>query len=146
VLALIRPIAERRGIGIATRLERATVDGDADRLAELVTNLCANAVEHNRDGGEVTVEVRTDGSAAVLRVSDSGPGIGEADLPRIFERFYRPDAARTRRSGGAGLGLAIAKWIVDAHGGDISCQSSLGKGTEVVVRLPLLKERIVHAS
>ncbi len=73
-----------------------------------------------------------------MRVRDSGVGISEDDLPRIFERFYRPDKTRDGRTGGAGLGLAIAKWIVDAHGGRITCHSTVGEGTEMLVRLPRL--------
>ena len=112
------------GITIETRLDTARVNGDRDCLTELVTNLCSNAVEYNRDGGHVTVEVWPDGPDACMRVRDSGVGISEDDLPRIFERFYRTDKVRDRRTGGAGLGLAIAKWIVDAHGGRITCRST----------------------
>jgi signal transduction histidine kinase len=137
-LALVRPLAASKGVTIETHLDTATVDGDRERLTELVTNLCANAVEYNRDGGRVTVEVWPEGPEACMRVRDSGIGIASDDLPRIFERFYRPDLARDRRTGGAGLGLAIAKWIVEAHGGRISCRSTLGEGTEMLVRLPRL--------
>jgi signal transduction histidine kinase len=71
-----------------------------------------------------------------LRVRDTGTGIGPDDLPKVFERFYRADRARAADSGGAGLGLAIAKWIVEAHGGRIACRSVVGEGTEILVRLP----------
>lgn len=137
-LAIVQPLADQKRVTIETHLDAATVIGDRDRLTDLVTNLCSNAVEYNRDGGHVTIEVWPDGSDACMRVSDSGVGISEADLPRIFERFYRPGEARDRRSGGAGLGLAIAKWIVDAHGGRISCSSTPGEGTAMLVRLPRL--------
>ena len=138
-VALVQPLAVRKGVTIETRLDAAAVAGDRDRLTELVSNLCANAIEYNREGGRVTIEVWPDGPEACLRVHDSGVGIGEEDLPRIFERFYRPDRARARRTGGAGLGLAIAKWIVEAHGGRISCRSVVGEGTEMLVRLPRLE-------
>jgi two-component system, OmpR family, sensor kinase len=137
-VSLVQPLAVRRGITIETRLDTARVNGDRDSLTELVTNLCSNAVEYNRDGGHVTVEVWPEGPDACMRVRDSGVGISEDDLPRIFERFYRTDKVRDRRTGGAGLGLAIAKWIVDAHGGHITCRSTLGEGTEMLVRLPRL--------
>jgi two-component system, OmpR family, sensor kinase len=137
-VSLVQPLAVRRGITIETHLNPTRVNGDRDCLTELVTNLCSNAVEYNRDGGHVTVEVWPDGPDACMRVRDSGVGISEEDLPRIFERFYRTDKVRDRRTGGAGLGLAIAKWIVDAHGGRITCQSTLGQGTEMLVRLPRL--------
>lgn len=136
-LALVLPLAQRRGIAIDTTLRAATVEGDRARLTELVMNLCANAVEYNHDGGQVSIEVWPDGADACLRVRDSGVGISERDLPRIFERFYRADEARDRRTGGAGLGLAIVKSIVDVHGGLIACRSEPGKGTEMLVRLPL---------
>ena len=137
-VTLVHPLATRRGITIETKLGTATVEGDRERLTELVTNLCSNAVEYNRDGGHVTIEVWPEGADACMRVTDSGLGITAEDLPRIFERFYRPDSARNRRSGGAGLGLAIAKWIVDAHGGRITCSSTPGEGTAMLVRLPRL--------
>ena len=137
-VSLVHPLAARRGITIETRFDAAHVNGDRECLTELVTNLCSNAVEYNREGGRVTVEVWPEGADACMRVSDSGVGISEEDLPRIFERFYRTDKTRDRRTGGAGLGLAIAKWIVDAHGGRITCRSTVGEGTEMLVRLPRL--------
>ena len=84
----------------------------------------------------MNVDAWPEGSEVCLRVRDTGIGINADDLPRIFERFYRADKARTTHSGGAGLGLAIAKWIVEAHGGRIACQSTLGEGTEILVRFP----------
>ncbi len=138
-VALVQPLAARRGIIIDTRLDPAIVEGDRERLTELLTNLCANAVEYNRDGGRVTVELWPEGPDACVRVTDSGIGITAEEVPRVFERFYRPDEARDRRAGGAGLGLAIAKWIADAHGGGITCTSTPGEGTTMLVRLPLLQ-------
>jgi heavy metal sensor kinase len=137
-LAIVRPLADQKHVTIETRLDAATVVGDRDRLTDLVTNLFSNAIQYNRDGGQVSVEVWPDGNDACLRVRDTGTGIAADDLPRIFDRFYRADKARTAHSGGAGLGLAIAKWIVEAHGGRIACQSTAGQGTEVLVRLPRL--------
>jgi heavy metal sensor kinase len=137
-LGIVRPLAEQKGVTIETHLQAATVVGDRDRLTDLVTNLFANAIQYNRDGGRVSVEVWPEGADACVRVRDTGTGISEQDLPRVFDRFYRADKARTAQSGGAGLGLAIAKWIVEAHGGRIACQSAVGHGTEVLVRLPRL--------
>jgi heavy metal sensor kinase len=137
-LAIVRPLADQKHVTIDTRLDAATVVGDRDRLTDLVTNLFSNAIQYNRDGGQVSVELWPDGNEACLRVRDTGTGIAPDDLPRIFDRFYRADKARTAHSGGAGLGLAIAKWIVEAHGGRIACQSTAGQGTEVLVRLPRL--------
>jgi heavy metal sensor kinase len=137
-LAIVRPLADQKHVTIETRLDGTNVIGDRDRLTDLVTNLCSNAIQYNRDGGSVRVEVWPEGRDACLRVRDTGTGIAPADLPRVFDRFYRADKARAAHSGGAGLGLAIAKWIVEAHGGRIACQSTTGEGTEVLVRLPRL--------
>jgi heavy metal sensor kinase len=135
-LGIVRPLAEQKQITIEAQLGAATVIGDRDRLTDLVTNLFSNAIQYNRRGGEVRVDVWPEGAEACLRVRDTGTGIGAEDLPKIFDRFYRADRARTTDSGGAGLGLAIAKWIVEAHGGQIACQSVIGEGTDILVRLP----------
>jgi heavy metal sensor kinase len=137
-LGILRPLAEQKGVTIEARLDGATVVGDRDRLIDLATNLMSNAIQYNREGGHVRVDVWPEGEEACLRVADTGTGISPDDLPRIFDRFFRADKARTADSGGAGLGLAIAKWIVDAHGGRIACTSTAGRGTEVLVRLPRL--------
>jgi two-component system OmpR family sensor kinase len=137
-LGIVQPLAEQRRISIDMHLDAATVVGDRDRLTDLVTNLCSNAIQYNKVGGQVSVEVWPDGNEACLRVRDTGNGISADDLPRVFDRFYRADKARTAHSGGAGLGLAIAKWIVEAHGGRIACRSTLGQGTEILVHLPRL--------
>jgi heavy metal sensor kinase len=139
-LGIVQPLAEQKRATIDTNLGAATVVGDRDRLTDLVTNLFSNAIQYNRDGGRVSVDVWSESDEAFLRVRDTGIGISADDLPRIFERFYRADKARTTDSGGAGLGLAIAKWIVDAHGGRITCSSTVGEGTEILVRLPCVAE------
>ena len=135
-LGIVQPLAEQKRVTVETRLREATVVGDRDRLTDLVTNLFSNAIQYNRAGGQVHVDVWPEGGEACLRVRDTGTGISADDLPRVFERFYRADKARTSHSGGAGLGLAIAKWIVEAHGGRIACHSTLGQGTEILVHLP----------
>jgi heavy metal sensor kinase len=137
-LGIVQPLAERKHVTIEARIEPVEVTGDRDRLTDLVTNLCSNAIQYNRDGGRVNVDAWPDGNEVCLRVRDTGIGINADDLPRIFERFYRADKARTTHSGGAGLGLAIAKWIVEAHGGRIACESTLGEGTAILVRFPRL--------
>ena len=96
-----------------------TADGDPERVHQVVANLLENAVRHTPRGGTVEVRARRRPDGVTIEVLDEGPGIAEADEARIFERFYRADAARASRDGGAGLGLAIAQWIVDLHGGDI---------------------------
>jgi signal transduction histidine kinase len=120
--------------------EHAAVDADQTRLTQLLVNLVDNALKYTPAGGSVMVVVdRVDGDA-ILQVADTGVGIAASHLPRIFERFYRVDASRARSmastDGGAGLGLAICRWIVEAHGGTIEVESKVGKGTTFNVRLP----------
>jgi two-component system OmpR family sensor kinase len=122
------------------REDQARVEGDRDRLKQVLWNLVANALEHTPAGGTVTLDLTCRGKWAEWQVSDTGPGIPEADLPNIFERFYRRDPARKRNpGGGAGLGLSIAYWITRSHGGDIQVHSRVGAGTTFTVRLPLLE-------
>ncbi|MCS6870200.1 MAG: ATP-binding protein [Anaerolineae bacterium] len=116
--------------------EAVRVKGDADRLKQVLLNLVTNAIKYTPDGGEVTLSLTTEGSYAFIRVTDTGIGIPKEDLPYIFDRFYRVDKARERKIGGAGLGLSIAKWIVEAHHGRIWAESELGKGSTFTVQLP----------
>jgi heavy metal sensor kinase len=117
--------------------DQALVRGDADLLKQLLLNLVDNALTYTPPGGRVDLGLSVADGHARLAVRDTGPGIAPADLTRIFERFYRLDRARTRRSGGAGLGLAIARWIAEAHGGRIEVQSTVGQGSTFTVVLPL---------
>jgi two-component system sensor histidine kinase CiaH len=114
------------------------IAGDAERLHQLLVILVDNAFKYTPSGGTIKLICRQAGSSAEWIVEDTGAGIMEADLPRIFDRFYRGDRARSRSEGGAGLGLSIAKWIIDMHNGTISVNSMVGKGTKVTVRFPLL--------
>jgi signal transduction histidine kinase len=113
----------------------AQVAGDRAQLARAVTNLVENAARHAT--GRVSVALREDGDHAALIVSDDGPGIPPEDRERVFERFTRLDDARTRSGGGAGLGLAITRDIVERHGGTIALAGARGGGTAVTVTLPL---------
>ena len=133
------PMAEARGVQLRPDLNGGVmVDADLGRVRQLLLILIDNALTHTPPGGEVSVGVIRHNGRAHVRVTDTGEGIPSGDLPHIFERFYRADKARTRESGGTGLGLAIAKWIVDAHKGEIGVKSAEGKGTEVHVSLPAL--------
>jgi two-component system sensor histidine kinase VicK len=114
---------------------------DHDRIEQVVLNILSNAIKYTPAGGKVTVRLDRDDENVVLKVADTGIGIPKEDLPRIFERFYRVDKARSREMGGTGLGLAIAREIVEAHQGSISINSELGKGTEVVVKLPAAADK-----
>ena len=119
-----------------THVMPAVVRGDRDRLKELFLALTDNAVRYTPPGGSVTLDLRSDCKWVTFVVEDTGIGIDAADLPHVFERFWRADRARSRDSGGTGLGLAIAKWIVDHHNGEIHMSSLPGRGTRVTVRLP----------
>jgi two-component system phosphate regulon sensor histidine kinase PhoR len=133
----MRPQAERRRIALrATVLEPQTVMADRDRLLQVLTNLLDNAIKFTPEGGVVEVAVRGRRGGVDVEVSDSGRGIPDEALPRIFDRFYRVERSRSREEGGTGLGLAIAKHIIDAHGGQISAGSRVGRGSVFTVHLP----------
>lgn len=134
----MRLLAEPKAISIDVSADGPIhVEGDATRLRELVTILLDNAIKYSDERASVTVRVDRDGGRALLTVSDTGRGIPAEALPRIFDRFYRVDKARSREMGGAGLGLSIARWIVDAHAGQIRVDSVEGGGTTVRVELPV---------
>ena len=122
---------------VVGRQEDLWVKGDAHRLDQLIGNLVGNAIKYTPEGGTVTLSLYQDGDWARLDVADTGMGIPAEHLPHIFERFYRVDKARSRRSGGSGLGLAIVKGIAEQHGGKISVTSEPGKGTTFSVWLRL---------
>ena len=113
-----------------------TIRADETRVQEVLYNLLENAVKYSREGGEIRLQAARRGSEIVLNVSDDGIGISRDQLPRIFERFYRADKARSREHGGTGLGLAIAKHIAQLHGGRIEAESELGRGTTIRMFLP----------
>jgi len=132
----MRPQAERRGITLHLSCGTPqTVTADRDRILQVLTNLLDNAITFTPEGGTVDVAVGG-GDQAVISVADAGPGIPEEHLPRIFDRFYRVERSRSRGAGGTGLGLAIAKHIVEAHGGRISVTSRPGQGSIFRVALP----------
>jgi signal transduction histidine kinase len=132
------PRAEARGIAIDVDVpDRARVAGVRPDLEAIVKNLVSNAVKYNRDDGSVRVSLRTVGGSQVLTVTDTGIGMRQQDLPRVFERFYRVDAARSRATGGTGLGLSIVRHAVERHGGNVQVESELGKGTTFTVTLPI---------
>jgi two-component system, OmpR family, sensor histidine kinase CiaH len=133
------PLADERGVQLRPDLNGGVrVDADLVRVRQLLLILIDNALSHTPSGGEVSVGVVRQNGRAHVTVTDTGEGIPPSDLPHIFERFYRADKARTRENGGSGLGLAIAKWIVDAHKGEIAVTSAQGRGTEVAISLPAI--------
>ncbi|GIW07345.1 MAG: hypothetical protein KatS3mg060_2150 [Dehalococcoidia bacterium] len=109
---------------------------DAGRLEQIVHNLIGNAVRHTPPGGIVLVRAATEPGWVILTVRDTGDGIAPEDLPRIWDRFYRSDAARDREHGGAGLGLALVKELSEAMGGEVAVTSAPGDGACFTVRLP----------
>ncbi len=126
------PAASARG-----KAELPLVSGDPDGLERMLVNLLDNAIKYNRPGGTVAVRLRRHGRHVVLEVSDTGIGIPQDALPRLFERFYRVDKGRAREEGGTGLGLAIVKHAVQTHGGEVDVESRMGEGTTFRVRLPV---------
>jgi signal transduction histidine kinase len=119
-----------------TPAEPLFLEGDAARLRQVLGNLVGNALRYTPRGGTIVLAARPHDGRARIVVSDSGPGIATEDLPHVFDRFYRSDAARARASGGSGLGLAIAQALVRAHQGTISVESEPGQGARFIVDLP----------
>jgi two-component system phosphate regulon sensor histidine kinase PhoR len=113
------------------------VAGDRRRLAEVLQNLLDNATQYTLARGKIAVSAEARDGEVVFTVADTGIGIPTADLPRIFERFYRVDAARSRELGGTGLGLSIAKHIVEVHGGRIWVESEVGRGSQFHFSIPI---------
>jgi signal transduction histidine kinase len=111
--------------------------GNTDHLGLVINNLLSNAIYYNRTGGEITVTTGAESGKAFIAVADTGQGIAPDHLALIFDRFYRADKSRSRVEGRSGLGLAICKAIVEAHGGSIQVSSEPGVGTTFTVRLPL---------
>jgi two-component system phosphate regulon sensor histidine kinase PhoR len=139
VVTIISPRASGGQVKVEARLpvDLPEVLADRDRLSQILINLVDNAVKYTPKGGQVTVEGRVDPAGMVeVTVRDTGVGIPKADLPRLTERFYRVDKARSRDLGGTGLGLAIVKHLVLAHGGELDIESELWKGTTVRFTLP----------
>jgi two-component system phosphate regulon sensor histidine kinase PhoR len=146
-VAFIKPLADKKQHTVAATLPAQVplVVGDEERLVQVFINLFENAVKYTPDGGTITVDLERSlnhrkpelGDAIEVRVSDSGIGIPEADRPRVFERFYRVDKARSRELGGTGLGLAIVKHIVEGHGGLVWVEGNHPRGSRFIVRLPV---------
>jgi len=138
---LEQAVGESRLHGHAVKIEIAAdpalfVDGDPERIHQVVANLLENAIRHSPENGGVKVKAFDNRNHVTIEVSDEGTGIPESERSRVFERFYRSDAARSSTQGGTGLGLSIAKWIVDLHGGEIRAENAQPSGCRMVVELP----------
>ena len=133
---IMRPFAEKKDIVIAEELpRRAEIHADEQKIRQLILILVDNAVKYTPERGRIFVRIQEEKGGVVLSVSDTGIGIAPEHQERIFDRFYRVDKARSRRMGGNGLGLAIAREIAEAHGGTIAVESEMGKGTTFRVHL-----------
>ena len=139
-IAAFSPRYRRKNVVLASEIDEHLphVWGDPERLGQVLSNLLDNALRHTSAGGNVAVTARVANGAIVIAVIDTGDGIDPRHLPRLFDRFYRADAARDRRHGGAGIGLSIAKALVEAHDGHIDAHSAgPGSGTTISIFLPI---------
>jgi two-component system phosphate regulon sensor histidine kinase PhoR len=138
-VTLLKPIAERKKQSLSVVIPQHPIPlaGDIEKLTQVIVNLLDNAVKYTPENGQITLEASRMADTVEIAISDTGIGIPERDLPRIFERFFRVDRARSRELGGTGLGLSIVKHIVEAHGGKVAVESELGKGSRFSVILPL---------
>ncbi len=137
VIDLFRAEAEEKGIRLSLEAESASVAAhlDPQRTEQVISNLVANALRYTPEGGNIWVTVRQDSGSALLTVSDNGPGVAEEDIPHLFDRFWRGEKSRSRASGGAGLGLAIARQLVEAQDGSIAARNRSGGGLEVSIQV-----------
>ena len=140
VLRRAKPIAEKNGIVLRLEVEEAfLVASSPTRLQQLFGNLVENAIKYNKPQGRVTVTLQRQRNMVLVKVKDTGIGIPQEHLPRLFERFYRVDSSRSREIGGTGLGLSIVKHLAGLYHGDVSVESVVGEGSVFTVRLPLLE-------
>jgi signal transduction histidine kinase len=135
----VQVTATEQGLEITTALaaDLPLVDIDYHRIIEVLHNLLTNSIKHTPSGGKINVQAEQSGQFVRVSVTDNGEGIPAADVPYLFERFYRVDKSRTRNGGGSGLGLTITKRLVEAHGGTIGVQSELGKGSSFFFTVPV---------
>jgi two-component system, OmpR family, sensor histidine kinase SenX3 len=140
VLSRLRPAARRKKITLSWKRSGSaatyTILGDETQLISMFSNLVENAVKYTPPGGQVEVTGESDEGEIVVRISDTGIGIPEKNLARIFERFYRVDKARSKETGGTGLGLSIVRHVAENHGGRVTVESVLGEGSAFTIYLP----------
>ncbi len=136
-LEVLEPRLKKRGLSLVYELEDVVLEADPARLAQVAINFVENAMRHTPVGGVITVATRQEADEAVFEVRDTGAGIPYKDLPHLFERFYVVDRSRAKDRGGLGVGLAIVKRNIEAHGGQVSAASEFGHGSTFTARLPL---------
>lgn len=139
-VAMLAPLAKQHGAELVTELTSCPVEADPVRFGRVIVNLVSNSILHNGDGVKISVFVRPVGGKAVIEIMDTGKGIPVEHLEKIFDRFHRADASRSRNTGGSGLGLAIVKQTVEIHGGTITVKSAVGEGTTFTLVMPLRAE------
>jgi signal transduction histidine kinase len=128
--------AEQQQINLEVNADTTAINIDFDRMVQVLGNLVSNALRYTPEGGQVVLSAQAQDDAVLLQVKDTGNGISPDELPHIFNRFYRTDKSRQQGEGESGLGLAIARAIVEAHGGSLSAESEVGQGTTFQITLP----------
>ena len=136
IICNFEPEFKNNGIEIAFEGGTEEIFADKDKMSQVIINLLSNALKYTQEGGKVEISAKSKGDVLEIRVKDNGQGIPEEDLPFVFERLYRADKSRNRKTGGAGIGLTIAKTIVEAHNGHIEVYSKINEGTEFLITLP----------
>ena len=127
---------KKQTVDFESQAEECVICADKEKIEQVIVNIISNSIKYTPEGGKIKVLLKGCEGGARIRISDNGIGVPKADIPRLFERFYRVGKARSTDEGGTGLGLAIAHEIVTSHGGDIKIESELGKGTDVIIYLP----------
>jgi signal transduction histidine kinase len=141
----MEPVAAAKKIRLNSHVRSSViVHGDANWIEHAILNLIDNAIKFTDGGGEVDVHLSAQNGNAVLRVQDTGTGISADALPHVFDRFFRAEPSRSKIVEGVGLGLALAKWIVEKHRGHIEAQSQIGKGSSFIMRIPLANAMSPH--
>jgi signal transduction histidine kinase len=137
VIKTLSPIANNKNIQLSLNAaNKIQIQLDQEKIQQCLLNIIGNAVKYTPENGRVVVDLEENRDFIIIHVRDNGIGIPEKDLPFIFDRFYRVDEARARKTGGTGLGLAISQQIIQLHQGSISVSSQLGEGTHVAITLP----------
>ena len=141
IAAGFEALANEKALKLIVEGETVPIQADEDKISQVVTNLLVNAIKFTPADGTIRIQVLREQDKAVFRIQDTGEGISPDDLGKVFERFFMTDPSRSRKLGGKGIGLSIVKSLVQAHGGEITVDSVLGKGTTFTVHLLLIRKR-----